>query len=43
MFRRYPGKWQAFRRDEDTFAIRELIHEQEARPTLREIALEFFV
>ncbi|QDZ23195.1 DUF1995 domain-containing protein [Chloropicon primus] len=43
LFRRYPGPWQVFRRDADTTEVRECIHEQDERPTLREIALEYFV
>jgi len=43
LFREYPGKWQVWRRDPNTMEVSKLVHEQDDRPTLREVALEYFV
>ncbi len=42
LYRRYPGDWQVFRRDADNQVAAKPIHRQKQRPTLKEIALEFF-
>ena len=38
LFRCYPGPWRVLRRDRDGGLVQ--VHEQEERPTLKEVALE---
>jgi len=42
LYRRYPGEWQVYRRDRDNEVVGKPIHTQKERPSLKEIALEFF-
>lgn len=41
LYRKYPGNWKVFRRGRGNEVV-ECIHEQDHRPTLREIALKYF-